>query len=153
MTSTLVPQRSAVHRDAKASLDALHGWVKSNALEAWLRNPRSRAPAAPFRATASLYAGNDAVADWDTAVQAYLLLVALDQAGRDKMSIPNRPRTDKQGEILKALRTVRLQLAFPEGDDSPTTFSGRIGDQAAPREEIKNQLREIHTLLQADGAN
>jgi hypothetical protein len=91
--------------------------------------------------------GKSVVADWDTATQFYLALVAADVAHRD--DVGGTPST-KDAAITARLVELRERLRFPKQTDSPGDFRGKIEEapnqppnQPSSRQEIQQHILTI----------
>jgi hypothetical protein len=82
-------------------------------------------------------------ANWDDATQQYLALVASEQAQRDA-GVPSTPA------LTAAIKTLREQLAFPPGHDSPKQLFEPSGTSAT-REQVYQSLLELMKQLPQRG--
>ncbi|MDA1049619.1 MAG: multiheme c-type cytochrome [Planctomycetota bacterium] len=79
-------------------------------------------------------------ANWDDATQQYLALVAAEQTQRDA----GKPSDD---EVTSRIATLREQLAFPRGQDSPR-WRFEPGDASVTRDQVHRSLLDLMQQLQ-----
>ena len=83
------------------------------------------------------------VADWDTATQFYLSLVAADVSYRDDRGGDPDPQ---DAAITARLLELRERLRFPRQTDSPADFRGTLKDtlkDGSSRQEIQQHILSI----------
>lgn len=94
-------------------------------------------------ATPPIRADTKLPTDWDDAAQRYLALVATEQAQRDSgMTVDD--------ELTAAITSLREQLAFPLGYDSPKGLFERR-DTSVTRDQIHESLFDLMNQLQRRG--
>lgn len=87
--------------------------------------------------------GSHAMQGWDGTTQTYLALVALQQGRRDvsgRAGEESEPTAEDRA-ISESLDVIRNQLAFPDGFDSPQTYSRKNAKA------IAEQFKKIHKSL------
>lgn len=91
----------------------------------------------------SMSGGQHAMQSWDAATQAYLAMVALQQGRRDLAGRAGEEAepTAEDRVISESLEVIRSQLAFPDGFDSPQTYSLQNAEAVA------EHFKKIHETL------
>ena len=127
------PQIGDAARRALAELEDPGGtWQTSSSLRKkdWLRRQLQH---------------QDAVRDWDTAAQIYLLATAFDLADRDERTAQGQatPQLPADDPILSLLSSVRQQLRFPTNYDGPRG----IESETSPLEPLRHDFQKLADLL------
>ncbi len=139
MTNHPVPARKTVRDDAARALAALQRWAEEKNIDAWLNDPDYQArPQMDMGQTLSSFFverdGTATVDSWDSAVQAYLFLVALHTEQSNRAAL---------GE----LRQVRAALRYESGYDSPRHFAVDADTAASVPADIRKKLLHIYQML------
>lgn len=93
-----------------------------------------------------------AAESWDSATQAYLLMVAEDQDYRHRLARANGSLSNSDMAITTQLKELRELLAFVPGRDGPTRPSANAEEAKARRERVRTLLETLPVALQRRGA-
>ena len=168
MQRYVAPKSEGVEQAAHTALDRLRQWMAVAATSAGLdvrleshraSHPRPSFAKVPVRCVLETFSLDDddgASLDWDTAAQIYLAAVALNIGEMDRnrfgmgmdttgpVSIHPGSLSASERARWLILRDLRRQLAFPQGQQSP---SSQWGDAPQERDRFPNQLQNFLRLL------